>query len=104
MYNAPTIIECQSDLIAGLIAKAEDQGAKTIETTQKAEDEWASILAAQYEQSLGKHTQSWWTRSYAAGGKVQSLSYNGGIMEYEKLCQAVIESNAGLVYKRCDKA
>ncbi|KIW42093.1 uncharacterized protein PV06_05677 [Exophiala oligosperma] len=99
LYNAPTTIECQTDIVTDLIVKTEQRGAKSIETTKIAEQEWAQLLDSQFRQSLVKHTPSWWTRANVPGAKTQPLTYLGGLMEYEKLCLTAIESDTGLVYK-----
>ncbi|KIW91699.1 uncharacterized protein Z519_07667 [Cladophialophora bantiana CBS 173.52] len=104
LYNGPTTVECQSDLVTALIAKAEEKGAKWVETTKAAEEEWARLLEAQFKQSLVQYTPSWWTRANVPGAKVQPLTYLGGIMEYEKLCREAIDGgSAGLVYEPCGK-
>lgn len=99
LYNAPTTVECQTDMVTSLIVKAEQRGAKSVEATEAAEREWAQLLDEQFQQSLVRHTPSWWTRANVPGAKVQPLTYLGGIMEYEKLCRAAIECDTGLVYK-----
>ncbi len=103
LYNGPTTVECQSDLVTALIAKVEEKGVRSVETTKAAEQEWAQLLEVQFKQSLVQYTPSWWTRANVPGAKVQPLTYLGGIMEYEKLCRAAIEGDsAGLVYEpRC---
>lgn len=100
LYNGPTTVECQSDLVTDLITEAEEKGAKWVETTKAAEQEWARLLEIQFKQSLVQYTPSWWTRANVPGAKVQPLTYLGGIMEYEKLCRAAIEGDrAGLMYQ-----
>ncbi|KIW89889.1 uncharacterized protein Z519_09318 [Cladophialophora bantiana CBS 173.52] len=99
LYNAPTTVECQTDLVGRLIMKAEERGAKSIEATEAAEDEWAKLLDAQFQENLVRFTESWWTRANIPGARVQPLTYLGGLSEYEKRCDEAIEHDDGLVYR-----
>jgi acetone monooxygenase (methyl acetate-forming) len=81
--------------------KAEDRGAKSIETTEAAEVEWAKLLDCQFKENLVRFTDSWWTRANVPGARVQPLTYLGGLSEYEERCKRAFERDEGLVYTVC---
>ncbi|KAJ4375304.1 hypothetical protein N0V83_002390 [Neocucurbitaria cava] len=90
LSNGPTIIECQCDFACDTIKALRAQGAKTIEATSGAEDEWKSTMNAMVEHTLYPYTNSWWNTSNIPGKKAENQSYILGLDNYEKQCRGTM--------------
>ncbi|KAF2687658.1 FAD/NAD(P)-binding domain-containing protein [Lentithecium fluviatile CBS 122367] len=87
LSNGPTILECQTDLVCDTIQALRKQGARAIEPTREAEDEWKRGMNAMVEHTLYPYTNSWWNTSNVPGKKAENQSYIGGINNYEAQCR-----------------
>ncbi|KAJ4990943.1 cyclopentanone -monooxygenase [Stagonosporopsis vannaccii] len=90
LSNGPTLIEAQADLVEQIIEKAELEKVKSVEPTVQGAGDWKQAIEDSTNQTLLKHTESWWTNSNVAGKKKEFLTYLGGIETYEALCKAKI--------------
>lgn len=90
LSNGPTIIECQCDFVCDAIKNLSNEGARTIEPTQEAEDEWKFGMNAMVEHTLYPFTDSWWNTSNIPGKKAENQSYILGIDNYEKYCRGTM--------------
>ncbi|KAK4497295.1 hypothetical protein PRZ48_011745 [Zasmidium cellare] len=75
LSNGPTIIEAQVEMAVDAIKKLEAEGAKSIEPTPEAEEEWKNTCDSMIPFTLFAHTDSWWNASNIPGKKAQNLTY-----------------------------
>ncbi|OQV02263.1 hypothetical protein CLAIMM_07494 [Cladophialophora immunda] len=90
LSNGPTIIEAQADFVISAIEKMEKEGAKTIEPSKEAEEEWDVMIDAMNKPTLFPLTDSWWNATNIPGKKPQMLTHVGGIEMYEEQCKATL--------------
>ncbi len=90
LSNGPTIIEAQCDFVVSAIEKLEKEGAKTLEPTRQAEDEWDDMIDAMNKPTLFPLTNSWWNAANVPGKKIQILTHPGGIEMYEQQCRQTL--------------
>lgn len=95
LSNGPTIIESQVDFVVDTIAKLEAEHAKSIEPTQRAQNDWATMITTMSDYTLLPLTNSWWTGTNVPGKKAQALTYVGGIEMYEKTCRETMSGWKG---------
>lgn len=91
--NGPTILECQGDFIVDVIARAEKEGARTVEASADAQAEWSALIEKMCETLLVRFTNSWWNGGNIYGKKTQMLTFPAGIDLYEKMCRAKLDNN-----------
>jgi len=97
LSNGPTLIETQADLIAQIIAKAELEKLKVVETTIEAALEWKHSIEKTTKQTLLAQTESWWTNSNVKGKKPEFLTYIKGVKSYEDICENKIANWEGFI-------
>lgn len=95
--NGTTLIEAQVETIVDMITKLESEGAKSIEPTPKAEQEWKSDIDEANRKTLFPFTNSWWNGSNIPGKKVENLTYVAGIGDYEAKCRATLDGWKGFI-------
>jgi cation diffusion facilitator CzcD-associated flavoprotein CzcO len=95
LSNAPTLIECQVDFICDTILALRQQGAKSIEATSEAEEQWKEGLEKMVEGTLYPYTSSWWNTSNVPGKKSEQQNYILGIKNYEKQVRETMEGWKG---------
>jgi hypothetical protein len=80
------------DFIVDVIARAEAEGARTVEAEKKAQEEWKDLIESMCAKLLVRFTDSWWNGGNVAGKKTQMLTFPGGIDVYEKMCREKLET------------
>ncbi|KAF2727248.1 FAD/NAD(P)-binding domain-containing protein [Polyplosphaeria fusca] len=95
LSNGTTILEAQMTWICDAIKALDAVGAKSIEATPEAEDEWAAGIDKVNSMTLYPHTNSWWNASNIPGKKTQNMTYLGGINNYEAQCRATMDGWKG---------
>ncbi|PHP65265.1 cyclohexanone monooxygenase [Zhengella mangrovi] len=86
LANLITIAEHDVDWIANVITHMDRNGLKSIEPTQKAEDDWMKLVATLAEHSLIRKANTWWVGANVKG-KPQGLTmFIGGFNKYRDLC------------------
>ena len=90
LSNGPTILEAQTTFICDTIQALNAQGAKSIEATREAEEEWKKGMNEMSKKTLYPYTDSWWNGSNVPGKKAENMTYIGGIDNYEKQCRATM--------------
>lgn len=91
LSNGPTIIECQVETVAHIIAKCQAENIKVIEPQRAAEEEWKQLLDKMSKYTLIPYTDSWWNGANIPGKKAENMIYVGGINMYEKQMRERIE-------------
>lgn len=95
LTNGPTLLEAQCDFVTTAIEKLEAEGARYIEATREAEDQWIQLVEDQNAPTLFPLTISWWNGGNVPGKKVQSYNYLGGIQNYESDIRGTLEGWKG---------
>ena len=72
------------------IQSLQREGARVIEPTREAEDEWKAGMNAMVQHTLYPFTDSWWNTSNVPGKKAENQSYILGIDNYEKQCRGTM--------------
>ncbi|KAF2108347.1 hypothetical protein BDV96DRAFT_504619 [Lophiotrema nucula] len=97
LSNGPTILEAQTTFICDTIQALNAQGAKSIEATREAEEEWKTGMNELIKKTLYPYTDSWWNGANVPGKKAENMTYIGGIDNYEKQCRATMVGWKGFV-------
>jgi len=98
--NGPTILECQGDFVVDVIARAEKEGARTVEASEDAQAEWTALIEKMCETLLVRFTNSWWNGGNVYGKKTQMLTFPAGIDLYEKMCREKLDGWTGFLVDR----
>jgi len=85
--------EWQVNWVAGIIDDMEREGLSYLETTQQAEQEWATEVELMSEQSLHKYADSWYNGKNIEGKKGGLMIYLGGFPRFSELCESAVENN-----------
>ncbi len=93
--NLPPSIETQVEWIADTIEHMERRGARTIEPTQAAEDEWIATCRTIADMTLFPKAQSWIFGANIPGKKNAVMFYMAGLGNYGTALRAVKESGYG---------
>jgi cation diffusion facilitator CzcD-associated flavoprotein CzcO len=101
--NGPTILECQGDFIVDVIARAEAEGARTVEASESAQAEWSALIEQMCSTLLVRFTNSWWNGGNIYGKKTQMLTFPAGIDLYEKMCREKLKGWDGFVVEHKEK-
>jgi hypothetical protein len=91
------------DFIVDVIARAEAEGARTVEADKKAQDEWKVLIEQMCETLLVRFTNSWWNGGNITGKKTQMLTFPGGIDLYEKMCRKKLDTWDGFTIEQANK-
>jgi cation diffusion facilitator CzcD-associated flavoprotein CzcO len=95
LSNAPTIIECQVDFICDTISALRRHGARSIEPTREAAEQWKEGLERMVEKTLYPYTKSWWNTSNIPGKRAEQQNYILGIQRYEMQVRETMEGWKG---------
>jgi hypothetical protein len=82
-----------------VIARAEAEGARTVEASEEAQAEWSGLIEKMCETLLVRFTNSWWNGGNIYGKKTQMLTFPAGIDLYEKMCRQKLEGWDGFLIK-----
>ncbi|TXL74139.1 NAD(P)/FAD-dependent oxidoreductase [Vineibacter terrae] len=93
--NLPPSIETQVEWISDTIAHMERKGARTVEPTQAAEDEWIAACRTIADMTLFPKAQSWIFGANIPGKKNAVMFYMAGLCNYTKALNSVKESGYG---------
>jgi hypothetical protein len=91
------------DFIVDIIARAEAEGARTVEADKKAQDEWKELIEHMCETLLVRFTNSWWNGGNVSGKKTQMLTFPAGIDVYEKICKERLATWNGFTIEHLNK-
>jgi hypothetical protein len=91
------------DFIVDVIARAEAEGARTVEADKKAQEDWKDLIEQMCEKLLVRFTNSWWNGGNVSGKKTQMLTFPGGIDVYEKICRQKLENWDGFSIEYLNK-
>ncbi|KAK5444366.1 hypothetical protein LTS15_010481 [Exophiala xenobiotica] len=89
--NIPSLIESQVEFITRLIEAAEKRQVPAVEASQTEEDKWLAQCDSLAEGSIFKEAQSWIFGANVPGQKPSTRFYFGGLGNYRKELQAVID-------------
>ena len=65
------------------IVKLEKENVRSIEPLAESEKEWKDLINKMADMTLLPLTNSWWTGNNIPGRKAETLSYVGGLNNYE---------------------
>lgn len=91
--NLPPSIESQGEWICDLVAKAEQSGIATIESTQEAEQAWTADCLSIADVTLFPKAASWIFGANIPGKTNTVMFYLGGLGNYRNHLQAVSDNN-----------
>jgi cation diffusion facilitator CzcD-associated flavoprotein CzcO len=89
--NIPSLIESQVEFITRLIEAAGKRQVPAVEASQTEEDKWLAQCDRLAEGSIFKEAQSWIFGANVPGQKPSTRFYFGGLGNYRKELQAVID-------------
>ncbi|MBM3409395.1 MAG: cyclohexanone monooxygenase, partial [Betaproteobacteria bacterium] len=92
LTNMPVAIEQHVDWITDCIAHMRKQGLSKVEPVESATEAWLTqVQAAANATLLPKAHHSWYLGANVPGKPRVFMPYAGGMVQYRKLCQQVVE-------------
>ncbi|MBK6656921.1 MAG: hypothetical protein IPG43_01620 [Proteobacteria bacterium] len=78
--------------IADLLCAMRDRGQSVAKVTPDAQQAWTARVDAAASKGVWTETNSWYVGANVPGKKAQVLAYTGGMMRYQRTCNAEREA------------
>jgi cyclohexanone monooxygenase len=76
--------------VADLLVEMRERGARTVEPTVDAEQDWSGQVARAAERTLYPQADSWYVGANVPGKPRVFLPYAGGVGKYRRICEQVV--------------
>ncbi|MBP2369838.1 flavin-containing monooxygenase [Pseudonocardia parietis] len=90
LCNMFLALEQHVDWVADLLVEMRERGARTVEPTVDAEQDWSEQVARAAERTLYPQADSWYVGANVPGKPRVFLPYAGGVGKYRRICEQVV--------------
>jgi cyclohexanone monooxygenase len=90
LCNMFLALEQHVDWVADLLVEMRERGARTVEPTVDAEQDWSGQVARAAERTLYPQADSWYVGANVPGKPRVFLPYAGGVGKYRRICEQVV--------------